>query len=190
MMESAFLAVKFGEALGYEAYVGTGTEEQRRRWGAVHAAVGLTGGQRALLGGFTRRMHVLTVSGVWCGDCVEQVPMLDHIEQASGGKVVHRLVDRDLHKDLSGRLRVCGGDRVPVVVVMSEDFDFCALLGDRSLSRYRAKAERELGAACATGLVVPAGEELAATLADWVDEIERVQLMLRLSPRYRKKYGD
>lgn len=82
------------------------------------------------------------------------------------------------------------GDRVPVVVVMSEDFDFCALLGDRSLSRYRAKAERELGAACATGLVVPAGEELAATLADWVDEIERVQLMLRLSPRYRKKYGD
>lgn len=190
MLDTPFLAAKFAVGLEYGAYVGTGTAEQQRRWGAVHAATRLTEGQKKLLGSFTRRMHVLTVSGVWCGDCVEQVPFLDHIAAASGGKIVHRLLDRDEHKDLSGRLRVCGGDRVPVVVLMSEDCDFCALAGDRSLSRYRAKAERELGAACATGLVVPAAEELAATVGDWVGEVERVQLMLRLSPRYRRKYGD
>jgi hypothetical protein len=29
-----------------------------------------------------------------------------------------------------------------------------------------------------------------ATLADWLDEVERVQLMLRLTPRLREKYKD
>jgi hypothetical protein len=31
---------------------------------------------------------------------------------------------------------------------------------------------------------------MAATLQDWVDEVERIQLMLRVSPRLRQKYGD
>lgn len=37
---------------------------------------------------------------------------------------------------------------------------------------------------------VPDGDELAACLVDWLDEIERVQLMLRLSMRLRQWYGD
>jgi hypothetical protein len=135
-------------------------------------------------------MRILTVSGIWCGDCVEQVPMLDIIANASAGKVLHKLVDRDVHRDLSSQLMICGGHRVPTVLFLSEDCDFCALAGDRSLARYRAKAARELGASCSTGLVVPPAEQMAATLADWVGEVERVQLMLRLSPRYRQKYGD
>jgi len=28
------------------------------------------------------------------------------------------------------------------------------------------------------------------TLQDWLDEVERIQLMLRLSTRLRQKYGD
>jgi hypothetical protein len=31
---------------------------------------------------------------------------------------------------------------------------------------------------------------MAATVQDWLDEIERVQLMLRLSGRLRQKHGD
>lgn len=190
MLASEFLAAKFAAAADYPTYLSTGNPEQLRRWNAVHAAARLTDPQLQLLRSFTRRMHILTVSGIWCGDCVEQVPLIEHLAAASQGHIRHRILDRDEHKDLSSQLRINGGDRVPVVLMLSEDCDFCALAGDRSLSRYRTKAERELGAACATGLVVPPGDELAACLQDWLDEIERVQLMLRLSPRYRKKYGD
>lgn len=189
-METSFLAAKWGQALGYDAYLATGTPEQQRRWNTAEAAMLLTGEQEALLGSFTRPMRILTVSGIWCGDCVEQIPMLEIIARASRGKVEHRLVDRDVHKDLSSQLMICGGARVPVVLFLTEDCDFCSLAGDRSLARYRAKAARDLGAACSTGLVVPPAEQMAATLADWMAEVERVQLMLRLSPRYRQKYGD
>jgi hypothetical protein len=73
---------------------------------------------------------------------------------------------------------------------MSEDFEFVSLLGDRTLSRYRAMAARSLGAACPLpGAPLP-DDELAATLSEWVGEFERVQLLLRLSPRLRQKHGD
>ena len=79
---------------------------------------------------------------------------------------------------------------MPVVLLLAEDFEFCALAGDRTLNRYRAVAQRQLGPACPTGIVAPDQNELAATLADWLGEIERVQLMLRLSPRLRDRHGD
>jgi len=38
--------------------------------------------------------------------------------------------------------------------------------------------------------VPPEKSELDDTLADWLIEVERVQLMLRLTPRLRQKYQD
>ena len=83
-----------------------------------------------------------------------------------------------------------GGDRVPVTLFLAEDFEFCSAFGDRSLSRYRALARKQLGAACPTGIGGPDTDELTATLQDWLDEFERIQLMLRISPRLRQKHGD
>jgi thiol-disulfide isomerase/thioredoxin len=189
-MDAAFLARHFESALPYDRYAATGTPEQQRRWQQFHATVKVTEDQRTLLGSFTRRMNVLVVSGIWCGDCVQQVPMLDHIAAANRGAIDVRYVDRDERKDLSPQLRINGGDRVPVAVFMAEDFEPCAVFGDRTLSRYRALAQKQLGAACSTGLFGPAADEVADTLRDWVDEFERVQLMLRLSGRLRQKHGD
>jgi hypothetical protein len=79
---------------------------------------------------------------------------------------------------------------VPVVVFMNEDFDFVAFAGDRTLARYRALAGRLLGPSCPLpGVAVPA-DEVGATLQDWVDEFERVHLLLRLSPKLRQRHGD
>ena len=47
-----------------------------------------------------------------------------------------------------------------------------------------------MGAACQLPGAEVAGDELAATLQDWLDEFERVQLLLRGSPRLRQKHGD
>ncbi|MGH9690848.1 MAG: hypothetical protein ACRD4C_07165 [Candidatus Acidiferrales bacterium] len=73
---------------------------------------------------------------------------------------------------------------------MIEDFEWCATAGDRTLHRYRALAVRNLGPSCPTGIVAPDKDELDATLADWLNEMERVHLMHRLTPRLREKYKD
>ena len=99
-------------------------------------------------------------------------------------------MDRDVHRDLTERVRTNGRDRVPVALLLAEDHELCAIFGDRTLQRYRALAARQLGPSCPTGIVAPDKDEMAATLQDWLDEVERVQLMLRLSARLRQKHQD
>ena len=190
MLDKTLLADKFNAARDYAAYLATGTDEHRRRWAQVYDATKLTDDQRKLVAGFGRQVNVLVVSGIWCGDCVQQVPLIQRIGEANPEQVRVRIIDRDEHKDLSSRLRINGGDRVPVVVLMAEDFELCAIAGDRTLRRYRAIAMKQLGPACPIAIGGPDLGELAETLQDWLDEIERVHLMLRLSTRLRQKHGD
>jgi thiol-disulfide isomerase/thioredoxin len=189
-MKAGYFADKFAAGLGYEAYLKTGTEEQQRRWKQFYDGVKLTSAQAELIGGFKREMKVLAISGIWCGDCVQQCPLLARIAEANPAKVQLRFVDRDVQRELTEQFRINGGDRVPVVIFLAEDFEFCGVYGDRTINRYRAIAQKKLGTACPTGIVGPESHEVESTLADWVAETERVQLMLRLSPRLRAKYGD
>jgi len=189
-LDADFLKTKFDAALPYDDYVATGKPDQQESWKKIHDQVKLTDAERELVGGFTRSINVLVTSGVWCGDCVAQCPMLDRIAESNPDSITVRFVDRDEHSDLAERIRINTGLRVPTAIFMAEDFEFCSLLGDRTLTRYRAIAEKQLGAACPLpGAPVPTAE-LAATLHDWVNEFERVHLMLRLSPRLREKHGD
>jgi thiol-disulfide isomerase/thioredoxin len=189
-MNPSFLSAKFGAALAYDRYLQTGTAEQQRRWQQVYDAARLTPAQMQAITAFTRDMKVLIVSGIWCGDCVQQCPLLQRIAEPNAARIDLRLLDRDEHRDLSSQLRLNAGDRVPVVLFLAEDFEFCGLFGDRTLNRYRALAARLLGAACPTGITAPEQGELAATMEDWCHEFERIQLMLRLSARLRQKHGD
>ena len=190
LLDPAFLRSAFDAGVGYDAYLSTGNTGQQSAWRDFHARVRLTPEQQRLVGGFTRRMPVLVSSGVWCGDCVQQVPMLDHIARANPDHIELRIVDRDEHAELARRVMLAGGLRVPVVLFLNEDFDLVSLFGDRTLSRYRALAARQLRASCPLpGAPVPP-DEVAATLQDWVNEFERVALMLRLSTKLRQRHGD
>ena len=189
-MNSSTLSEKFAVGLPYPQYVLTGTEEQQRRWKQVYDVARLGDAQKQLVGGFARDMKVLIVSGIWCGDCVQQVPLLQRIAEANPGRVDLRILDRDQNRDLAEKLRINAGDRVPVALFLAEDFELCGIYGERSLSRYRALARMQLGASCPIGLAPPDADELAATLQDWLNEFERIHLMLRLSPRLRKRYND
>jgi ferredoxin len=185
-----FLLAKFTGALLYEAYVASGKPNERQNWSTFHTRTALTPDQKQLLAGFKRQINVLCISGTWCGDCVQQCPFLAHIEAANPSRIAVRFLDRDEHADLSGPLKICGGSRVPVVLLMNEDFDFLSLAGDRTLSRYRTLAAKQLGGSCPLpGAAVPP-DEIAAQLADWVAEFERVHLMLRLSNKLRQRHGD
>lgn len=189
-MEPQYLSEQFASAVLYDKYVQTGKEEHQRRWKQVHDAARLTDTQRELLGGFVRQMNILIVSGVWCGDCIEQCPLIQRIAEANPGKIALRFVERDQRPDLRDQVTMNGGHRVPVVLFLSEDFYWCATAGDRTIHRYRAVSARKLGPSCPIGIVPPDKDELEATLADWVNEVERAQLMLRLTPRLREKYKD
>jgi hypothetical protein len=180
----------FAEAMPYAAFLdGHATASQRARWDAMHGRFALSAEQSALLGSFTRRMQVLCLAGAWCGDCINQCPVFDHFARAS--EVIDlRFLDRDIRPDVREELSINGGHRVPVLVFLSEDGYEVSRYGERSLSVYRRMAAEYLGPACPTGVVPPANEALAAMTADWLAEIERAQLILRLSPRLRALHGD
>lgn len=180
---------KFAAALEYVAFLKEyGSPEHRRRWADTYNESSLSDAQREVLATFVRDMNVLCLAGTWCGDCVSQCPVLQHVAEACPS--IHlRFVDRDADPELEAELRICGGARVPVVVLLSEDFAECARYGDRTLNRYRAMLREQLQAACPTGLA-RSGSALAEVADDWLREFERVQLMLRLSPRLRRKHHD
>jgi thiol-disulfide isomerase/thioredoxin len=189
MIDAGFLRQKFERALRYPEYAPTATPNQRPGWDAAYERTRLTPAQTALLSAFVRPMPVLVLSGTWCGDCVAQCPMLARAAEASP-RIDLRFLDRDEHPDLAAQVTICGGQRVPTAIFMTPDFEFVSLLGDRTLSRYRALAAAKLGPSCPLpGAEIPP-DEAAATLQDWVDEFERVHLLLRLSPKLRGRYGD
>ena len=177
-------------ALPYAAFLERHAEARHQeRWQRIYDQAALTEEQRALLSSFTSTMHLLCVVGAWCGDCVLQGPILQRLAEASTAIEV-RFVDRDVRADVQDALVLNQGRRVPVVVFLSEDFEECGRYGDRTIAMYRKMAQERLGPACATGIVPPSDGYTAAVTADWLDEVERIQLMLRLSPRLRQKHGD
>jgi thiol-disulfide isomerase/thioredoxin len=184
-------AAKFPTGLPYEDFLATyGNEDQRGRWAAFHASIKLTPAQHDLLAGFRREMQVLCLAGAWCGDCVNQCPIFDHFSQACP-RIKIRYFDRDANPDLAAALSICGGARVPVVVFLSEDGQQVGWYGDRTLSKYRQMAADQPGPACPSGLTTAAGGGLtAAVVQDWLNEFERVQLILRTSARLRKLHND
>lgn len=189
MIDPDFLRTKFDLARSYDAYVATGKPEHQSAWAAFRDRADLTEPQQALIGAFVRPIKTLVVSGTWCGDCVQQVPFIDAIDKASD-RLTARYLDRDEHADLAGRLKICGGLRVPVVLILNEDFDVLSVEGDRTLSRYRALAARQLGPSCPLPGAPVLDDEVAATRQDWVDAFERAHLMARLSTKLRQRYQD
>lgn len=181
---------KFDDGLAYDDFLGQyGTDKHRHKWEEMHKRIELTAQQQTLLGGFVREMRVLCLAGTWCGDCVNQCPIFDHFAQASECIQI-RYFDRDDHPDLAAELSICGGARVPALLFLSEDGLPTGRYGDRTLSYYRHMAATQLGAACPTGVVPPQEDLVQAVTQDWLEEFERIQLILRTSPRLRKRHGD
>jgi len=180
----------YSRALDYHDFLARyGTDAHRERWLGMYDRVALTPAHRELLAGFPRQMHLLCLAGTWCGDCVREGAILQQIAEASP-RIGLRFLDREDTPDLTRALALNGGLRIPVVVFLSEDYAECARYGERTLATYRKMAAEKLGPNCPTGIVPPGEEYLGTVAAEWIDEIERVQLMLRLSPRLRAVHGD
>lgn len=187
----------FDAALPYSDFLERyATADQKSNWQAVYERARLTAEQKTTLARFKRRMNLLCFAGAWCGDCVDQCPLLLRIAEATPA-IDLRFIDRDAEETLKDAMSLCGGARVPQVVFLDEEGLFVGRYGDRTLAKYRQLMEKidatggvGHGAGCSTGLFGPDDELLAATLAHWFEEIERIQWMLRTSARLRQKHGD
>jgi hypothetical protein len=135
-------------------------------------------------------MKILVDSGICCGDCVEQYPLVQQIVEANTAQIDLRFGEGEMNRELNEELRINGESRVPVVQVFYEDGSGCATATDRTLNRYRALALKRLGPSCPTGILSPEKGEVEASLAHWLNEVERAQLMLRLTSRLREKHQD
>lgn len=188
----------FFHAADYAEYVVTAKSHERSNWDKSYQGTTLSDPQAQLVRSFTRRVNALVISGTWCGDCVQQCPIFARIQEALPAPIDKpdapgvdvRFIDRDIHAAFVAPYKICGGQRVPTVIWLNEDFDFMALLGDRPLTRYRGMAARQLGPSCPLpGAPIPP-DERAAVVAEWLSEFERVALMCRLSAKLREKHGD
>lgn len=184
------IAARFETALRYPDFLGRyGSDSHRARWQAAYDDVKLTAEQIDLLSQFTRRTHVLVLAGVWCGDCARQCPIFTRFAEAAPVLDI-RYLDRDEHADVQRELQINGGNRIPVLVFFSEDGYEVARFGERTLSTYRDMMEKYVGVVCSSGLAKPDDPLLPLVVQDWLNEFERVQWILRLSPRLRQMHGD
>jgi len=147
MNQTDFLKTKFNQGLSYADFVALGDAEGHRMpWDQRYAQLALDEGQTALVGGFTRKMHVLCLTGTWCGDCALQGSAMQRIAEANPDMIDLRFLLRsDEHAELVVKSQVNAGFRVPVTWFLAEDFEPVSFFGDRTLSRYRAMARKAIG---------------------------------------------
>lgn len=179
----------FERGLNYQDFLLTGTESQKRKYIDVASKLTLTAQQITLLATFKRQMNLLVLSGIWCGDCSRQCPIINLCETNSNVITV-RYFEVNNEEALAQELRIQGAARVPIVLCLSEDYWEVGRFGDRTLSAYRRKAQREVGLACDSGIIGSAGSELTSELAEWLNILERWQLILRTSPFLRQRHRD
>ena len=171
---------KFSAGLSYAEFLKRyGTAGHQARWKQTFDQTQLTPARREVLSSFTRKMPVLCLAGAWCGDCSGQCPIFERFAEAAP-VIDIRYLDRDEHADVQHELQINGGNRVPVVVFFSEDGYEVARYGERTLSKYRHMA----------GVTLSGDPLPMQVLQDWLNEFERVQYILRLSPRLRQLHGD
>ena len=177
----------FSAGLTYNDFVGQyASDTDRQRWEDVYKGISLDERQTGVLGSFVRDMKVVVLAGAWCGDCVNQCPIFERFSEANG-KIQVRYLDRDDHPDLTAALTINGGQRVPVVVFLSEDDYLCGVFGDRTLAKYRTMAADTDSEPASQADQRPLIEQATD---EWLNEFERMQLMMRTSGRLRKIHGD
>lgn len=185
---SAFWKDAFERAAEYEAYLAASPADKAARWHQQMARLpALTPQDRQRLTGHGCRVNVLLVSGVWCGDCVRQGPIIKQLADAAGPDVVLRAIDRDVDPELRDEVRILGAMRVPVAVFLTSQFLEVGRFGDRMLSTYRRKAATELGAVCPLPSAATPADQLIVERGEWLDIFERMLLMVRLSPITRER---
>jgi hypothetical protein len=193
LMNAETLKRYFDQGQPFEDFVARMEINHQPTWRERYDRLELTPAQLQLVSSFVREMNILCLTGPWCGDCALQGAAFARIANANASKVQIRFLPRtDDYAELLVRNQINAGFRVPLTWLMAEDFEPCSRIGDRTLSRYRSMARKALGESPAQSNVhaPPPADPVRQVLTEVLDEVERVQLMLRFSARLREKHAD
>ncbi|MEM1446099.1 MAG: thioredoxin family protein [Planctomycetota bacterium] len=194
--DPALLRRMYDNAVSYADFVALAEANgQRGPWDQRYGQLELTGDQQKLVADFPRDVHVLTLTGTWCGDCALQGAAIQRIAEANPDRIRLKFLLRDEPAaELIVKSQINAGFRVPVTWWLAEDFAPVFSFGDRTLSRYRSMARKALppDESAALGLKEPGPDHdpVRAVLDEMLTMFERAQLLLRLSGRLREKHGD
>lgn len=190
LLSADILKPWFDVAQPFDTFVTGADLANQSTWNERFQRLELDGTQHALVDSFQRRMRIICLTGRWCGDCALQGAALARIAQAAGDRIDLRFLERS--DDTAALVVACminAGTRVPVTWFMAEDGAPVARFGDRTLSRYRSVARKTLGDS-ANVLAEPSNDPVREVLQEVLDEVERVQWLLRFSPRLRAMHQD
>ena len=189
---AAFLQSKFEQGFPYDQFVALGQPHGHDgQWHQRHRQLELSDAQQALVAGFTRRINVICLTGTWCGDCALQGAAMQRIAEANPAMIQLRFLMRDdTNAEMIVANQLNAGFRVPITYFCAEDFEPVSRIGDRTLSRYRSMARKQLPEGAATVLAPPPADPVRTVLEEVLDELERVHLLLRMSPRLREAHSD
>jgi hypothetical protein len=106
--------------------------------------------ERAFLHALPKHVHLVVIAEDWCGDVVKNVPALEALIQGCG--TVHsRYITREQHLEVFVRYLTNGGEAIPKIIFLSQDFVETGNWGPMSAVQRqhiaRGKAAGNVGAA-------------------------------------------
>ena len=190
LLDAHILRRKFNEGLPYADFVAEAEAQgYRGPWDQRYGQLALDEEAQTLVRSFDRQLHMLCLTGMWCGDCALQGSAMARIAEASPLIKLRFLPRNETHAELIVKAQINGGFRVPVTWFLAEDFEPVAVFGDRTLSRYRAIARKQLPPQQTNVLAPPPADPVGEVLREVLEMVERVELLLTLSPRLRQKHA-
>jgi hypothetical protein len=175
---------RFAQGMTYEQYKEQMTRN-RERFEANERDLRLEPADLAPFEVLARPLNVLVIAEDWCGDVIDNLPILGGIA-ARTGKLNLRVFLRDQHPDLIDQYLNQGQFRsIPVFAFFDEDFTELGRFIERpaSVSARRANQRREVAAEH------PEFGDPATPIAQVPEEV-RAQLMQALADRRAASRGD
>src|SRR5258708_6995663 len=120
-MEMAISQERFAQGLTYEAFKAQMTRNQER-FEANERRFTPDATELAVFAGLRRPLHVLVLAEDWCGDVIDNLPILGRLA-AESGTLDLRIFPRDQHLDLMDQYLKEGKFRsIPAIIFFEDDF--------------------------------------------------------------------
>ena len=183
------LEERFRRGVAFEEFIEGADARQMMQWSYDNTT--LTNGQLEMLRGLERKMNLLVVAAVWCPDSQANVPVMARMADSTP-MIDMRIISRDDNEDLMQEHLTNGGMRIPLCLMLSQDFYLVERWAERPASAYRFLYElrqKGVGGDAARAKFMRQYHStgmIEATVSELIQRIERTGLILALSHRLDK----
>ena len=133
------------EAVSYERFVRE-SKEHCALWTGVYRTSQVPAWAVEEARGMQTRFKLVAIAEDWCGDASNTVPVVAKWAEASNGAIDFRVLRRDEHPELMDNYLTNGARAIPVVVVLTDEFEEVGWWGPRPVALQQfVKDQRAIG---------------------------------------------